>query len=106
MPKLTVDGTGALPATAETTDTWTTAYKVPSTLSPAVITVEDAVRAYTQGSAYAAFAESRVGTLEAGKLADLAVLSQDIFAASHERIGATRVTMTMVGGKVVYTAPP
>jgi predicted amidohydrolase YtcJ len=70
------------------------------------ITVEDAVRAYTQGSAYAAFAESRVGTLEAGKLADLAVLSQDIFSASHERISATRVTMTMVGGKVVYTAPP
>jgi predicted amidohydrolase YtcJ len=70
------------------------------------ITVEQAVRAYTQGSAYAAFAEKRVGTLEAGKLADLAVLSQDIFAVNHERIGATRVTLTLVGGKVVYTASP
>jgi len=70
------------------------------------ITVEEAVRAYTHGSAYAAFAENRVGTLEAGKLADLAVLSQDIFAVNHERIGATRVTMTLVGGKVVYTAAP
>jgi predicted amidohydrolase YtcJ len=67
------------------------------------ITVEDAVRAYTRGSAYAAFADGEVGTLEVGKLADLAVLSQNIFAVSHEAIGGTRVTMTMVGGKVVYT---
>jgi predicted amidohydrolase YtcJ len=69
------------------------------------LTVEDAVRAYTQGSAYAAFAEDRVGTLEVGKLADLAVLSQDIFAVSHESIGKTRVTLTLVGGKIVYSAP-
>ena len=69
------------------------------------IQVEDAVRAYTQGSAYAAFADDRVGTLEAGKLADLAVLSQDIFAARLDEIGQTRVTMTIVGGKTVYTAP-
>jgi len=69
------------------------------------ITVEDAVRAYTRDSAYAAFAETQVGTLEVGKLADLAVLSQDIFAVSHESIGKTRVTMTLVGGKIVYTAP-
>ena len=67
------------------------------------IKVEDAVRAYTKGSAYAARAEDRVGTLESGKLADLAVLSQDIFTVSPEVIGKTRVTMTMVGGKVVYT---
>jgi hypothetical protein len=40
------------------------------------ISVMDAVRAYTQGSAYAAFADSQVGTLEAGKLADLVILSQ------------------------------
>jgi predicted amidohydrolase YtcJ len=69
------------------------------------ITVEDAVRAYTRGSAYAAVSDDRVGTLEAGKLADLAVLSQDIFAARPESVGKTRVTMTMVGGKVVYTLP-
>jgi len=69
------------------------------------IKVEDAVRAYTQGSAYAAFADDRVGTLEAGKLADLAVISQDIFAARLDDIGKTRVTMTIVGGKTVYTAP-
>ncbi len=70
------------------------------------ITVEAALRAYTWGSAYAAFAETRVGTLEVGKLADLAVLSQDIFAARPEDIGKTRVTLTLVGGKTVYTRSP
>jgi hypothetical protein len=67
------------------------------------IKVEDAVRAYTSGSAYAARKEDRLGTLETGKFADLAVLSQDIFSVSPDTIGKTRVTMTMVGGKVVYT---
>ena len=67
------------------------------------IPVEDAVRAYTSGSAYAAREEDRLGTLETGKFADLAVLSQDIFSVSPDTIGKTRVTMTMVGGKVVYT---
>jgi predicted amidohydrolase YtcJ len=68
------------------------------------ITVEDAVRAYTFGSAYAAFSDAKVGTLEAGKLADLAVLSQDIFAVPRKTIGKTRVVMTIVGGKIVYSA--
>jgi predicted amidohydrolase YtcJ len=69
------------------------------------IAVEDAVRAFTQGSAYAAFADTRVGTLEVGKLADMAVLSQDIFTVNPLSIAKTRVTMTLVGGKIVYTAP-
>jgi predicted amidohydrolase YtcJ len=68
------------------------------------ITVADAVRAYTQGSAFAAFSDKEVGTLEVGKLADLAVLSQDIFSAPPEAIGQTRVVTTIVGGKTVYTA--
>lgn len=70
------------------------------------IPVIDAVRAYTQGSAYAAFADKDVGTLESGKLADLAVLSQDIFTAPPESLGKTHVVMTLVGGKIVYGAPP
>jgi predicted amidohydrolase YtcJ len=45
-----------------------------------------------------------VGTLEAGKLADLAVLSQDIFQVDPLAIGETRVMLTMVGGKVVFRA--
>jgi predicted amidohydrolase YtcJ len=69
------------------------------------ISVADAVRAYTRGSAYAAFSDGRVGTLEVGKLADLAVLSQDIFSVPPETIGKTRVVTTMVGGKIVYSAP-
>jgi hypothetical protein len=68
------------------------------------ISVEQAVDAYTRGSAYAAFFDGWAGTLESGKLADLAVLSQDIFSVPHEQIGRTRVVMTMVGGKVVYSA--
>jgi predicted amidohydrolase YtcJ len=68
------------------------------------ITVEDAVKAYTRGSAYAAFSDDKVGTLEVGKEADLAVLSQDPFAVPHETIARTRVLTTMVAGKVVYAA--
>lgn len=67
------------------------------------LTVEQAVNAYTQGSAYARFADDRTGTLEAGKEADLAVLSQDIFSAKPEEIAKARVVITMVGGRVVFT---
>ncbi len=66
------------------------------------ITVEQAVKAYTFGSAYARFSEDRLGTLEVGKEADLAVLSQDIFSAATTEIAKTHVVMTMVGGKVVF----
>jgi hypothetical protein len=68
------------------------------------ITVKQAVNAYTQGSAYARFSEDRLGTLEVGKEADLAVLSQDIFSVKPEEIGKTAVLSTMVAGKVVFTA--
>ena len=66
------------------------------------ITVEQAVNAYTKGSAFARFSEDRLGTLEPGKEADLAVLSQDIFSTAHEEISKTKVWMTMVGGKIVF----
>jgi predicted amidohydrolase YtcJ len=66
------------------------------------LTVEQAVNAYTQGSAYARFWDDRIGRLEAGKEADLAVLSQDIFSMKPEEIAKARVVITMVGGKVVF----
>ncbi len=66
------------------------------------ISVEEALQAYTLGSAHVAFLDERVGTLEVGKEADLVVLSQDLFTVPHELIGATRAAMTMVGGQVVY----
>ena len=62
------------------------------------ITVAEAVRAYTWGSAYAAFADQVKGTLEPGKLADFVVLSEDIFAIPAERIGAVKVMAAYVGG--------
>jgi len=68
------------------------------------LTVEQAVNAYTQGSAYARFSEDKLGTLEVGKEADLAVLSQDIFSIKPEEISKTKVLTTMAAGKVVYSA--
>ena len=66
------------------------------------ITVEQAVRAYTRGSAYAEFAERDKGTLAPGMLADLAVLSQDIFTVAPSDLPATTSVLTMVGGRIVY----
>jgi predicted amidohydrolase YtcJ len=68
------------------------------------ISVEEAVRAYTAGSAYAEFQEQVKGTLAAGKLADLVILSEDIFAIDPIRIRAVKVAATVVDGKVVYQA--
>jgi predicted amidohydrolase YtcJ len=69
------------------------------------ITVGEAVDAYTRGAAYAAFFDERVGTLKPGMLADLAVLSQDVFSVPAPQIGRTRALLTMVGGKVVFQDP-
>jgi hypothetical protein len=67
------------------------------------LTVREAIDAHTQGAAYAAFFEHRVGTLEVGKEADLAVLSQNVFQVAPTRISDTKVVMTVVAGKTVYT---
>jgi predicted amidohydrolase YtcJ len=66
------------------------------------LTVEQALAGYTRNGAFAGFTEKKTGTLEAGKKADLAVLSQDIFSVAPEEIGKTTVKMTMVGGRVVF----
>ena len=66
------------------------------------ITVEQAVNAYTKGSAFARFSEAQLGTLEPGKEADLVVISQDIFSIAHEEIAKTKVWMTIVAGKIVF----
>ena len=66
------------------------------------ISVEEAVRAYTSSCAYAEFAEKEKGTLEAGKLADIVVLSQDIFRINPTDIEKTKVVYTIVGGRIVY----
>ena len=66
----------------------------------------EAVEAYTLTAAYAAFEEKDRGSIEAGKLADLVVLSRDILAeAERDHIAETTVVLTVVGGKVVYEKP-
>jgi predicted amidohydrolase YtcJ len=66
------------------------------------ITVEDALRAYTSGSAFASFEESKKGTLARGKLADLVLIDRDLTAIPPETIRDARITMTVVGGRIVY----
>jgi predicted amidohydrolase YtcJ len=66
------------------------------------ITVEESVRAYTAGSAYAEFAEHSKGTLTPGKLADMVILSQDIFRINPVEIERTKVRLTIMDGRVVY----
>jgi hypothetical protein len=62
----------------------------------------DALRLYTSGSAWFSHDDDRRGSLEAGKLADLAVLSHDYMTVPVEQIGAIESVLTMVGGRIVY----
>jgi hypothetical protein len=66
----------------------------------------DALRFYTVGSAWFSHDDDARGTLEVGKLADLAVLSDDYLTMPVERIGGLQSVLTMVGGRVVYAAGP
>jgi predicted amidohydrolase YtcJ len=68
------------------------------------ITVEEAIRCYTRHGAYASFDESRKGSIEAGKLADLVVLGADPTKVDPETIMAVPVEGTMVGGRWVWRA--
>lgn len=68
------------------------------------ITVDEAVRAYTWGSAYAEFQDGWKGTLEIGKLADFVIISEDIFTIDPVKIGTAKVLATIVDGKVVFEA--
>jgi hypothetical protein len=69
------------------------------------ISLEDSIRGYTLNAAYAAHREKEEGSLEAGKLADLIILNQDLFKIEPTGIAKTEVWLTMVGGKVVYESP-
>ena len=66
------------------------------------ITVEDALRAYTMGSAYAGFDEKKKGSIERGKLADFVMIDRDLTKIAPETIKDARVMMTVVGGRVVF----
>jgi predicted amidohydrolase YtcJ len=66
------------------------------------VSVEQALRAYTTGAAYSGFHERRVGSLEAGKLADFVVIDRDLTRTTGPEILEARVVMTVVGGTVVF----
>ena len=68
------------------------------------LTVAEAVEAYTMGSAYAEFQEKDKGSITPGKLADMVLLSDDIFSIAPEAIRNVKVTQTFVGGKIVWDA--
>jgi predicted amidohydrolase YtcJ len=66
------------------------------------LSLEEAIRGYTLGAAFAGRREKTEGSLEPGKLADLILLDRDLFKIEPSEIGHTEVLMTMVGGKIVY----
>jgi len=68
------------------------------------ISLADAIKGYTLNAAFAGHRERSEGSLEPGKLADLIVVSQDLFKIDPMKIVDTKVMLTMVGGRVVYTA--
>jgi predicted amidohydrolase YtcJ len=66
------------------------------------LTMEQAVHCYTWCGAYSQFAETRRGTLEPGMLADLAILSKDIFAITPEELFSTEADLTLRGGEPIF----
>jgi predicted amidohydrolase YtcJ len=72
---------------------------------PRAFSLKHALDAFTSGAAYASFDEQRKGTLAAGMLADIVILSSDIFATPPDRLMDVRVDTTIFDGAVVYTRP-
>ena len=70
------------------------------------LTVEEALRLYTIGAAYATMEEKEKGSIEEGKLADLSILSDDPATVPRDKIAEITVEMTIVDGKVVYQKTP
>jgi predicted amidohydrolase YtcJ len=68
------------------------------------ISIDEAVRSYTVGSAYAEFAEKVKGTITPGKLADIVMLDRDIYAGDPAEIDKARVVLTIMDGRVVFEA--
>jgi len=69
------------------------------------LSVEQALAAFTRGSAFAEFADSEKGHLSVGALADLAVLSSDPFARARDGSGPPHSVLTLIGGRVVHDVP-
>jgi predicted amidohydrolase YtcJ len=70
------------------------------------LTVPETIEAYTMGSAYAEFQEKEKGSITPGKLADMILLSDDIFSIDPARIREVKVLKTIVGGRIVWDGTP
>jgi len=68
------------------------------------ISLEDCIRAYTSGSAYAQFEEGKKGELKTGEYADFVILSNDLTKVPPAQFTKTRVMRTVVVGRTVYSA--
>ncbi len=66
------------------------------------LTIEEAIEAYTLGSAYAEFMEDEKGSLEPGKLADIVVIDRNLLEIASEEIRKAKITYTILGGEIVY----
>jgi len=66
------------------------------------LTVAEAVEAYTMGSAYAEFQEKEKGSITPGKLADMVLVSDDIFSIAPDKVRDVRVLKTFIGGRLVF----
>jgi hypothetical protein len=69
------------------------------------VTLEEAIHGYTMGGAIAAKREKTEGPIEVGKLADVMIISQELFKVAPNQISETKVLMTIVGGETVYQDP-
>lgn len=69
------------------------------------ITIQEALKMQTTGSAYAAFQERDIGSIEAGKLADFVLWDRDFFTIPQEEIKDVKALATVLSGKVVYRNP-
>lgn len=68
------------------------------------VSVKDALRMFTYNGAYASFEEDKKGSIEKGKLADLVILSDDLYAVDKEKIKDIKAELTMIDGEIVYQA--
>ncbi len=68
------------------------------------ITMQDAIKYYTLGSAYSQFMENRKGMIKTGYLADIVIVDKDLLSIPENEIMTTKVDYTIVGGKVVYAS--
>jgi predicted amidohydrolase YtcJ len=83
-----------------------TSYRSKERVAPAeALSRADALRCATANGAYLTFDEHKKGSLETGKLADLAVLSADPLTTEESSIAGIRSLMTMVGGRIVHETP-